>query len=149
MNLICKFSWTVCSADSPHTIFNVLHLVFLGVINYHFYLLIHIRSNPLLLLLLPTQNNNTVYSWCLEKYSTQSEVSCKYSTRLRLVLYFHPSYCIFRTSLATVLSHILIVLITRSYLSVVQASSSFKWLDTCTSTSTMPIFKADMLRLVT
>ena len=35
---------------------------------------------------------------------------------------------------------LLIVLITQSYQSVAEASSSFKWLGMCTSTSTMPIF---------
>ena len=35
----------------------------------------------------------------------------------------------------------IVVLITKSYLSAAQASSSFKWLDMHMSTSTMPIFK--------
>ena len=51
---------SLCSADLPYTIFNVLHLIF--IINYCFYLLMHIHSNALLLLLLilPTQNNKSV-----------------------------------------------------------------------------------------
>ena len=39
----------------------------------------------------------------------------------------------------------IIVFITRRHLSAAQASSSFKWLNTCTSTPTMLIFKTEVL----
>ena len=40
------------------------------------------------------------------------------------------------------------ILITRSRLSAAQTSSSFKWLETHTSTSTMPTFKTEALHLL-
>ena len=43
----------------------------------------------------------------------------------------------------------IIVLITRSCLSIAQVSSSFKWLDTRTSTSTTPTFITETLHLIT
>ena len=42
-----------------------------------------------------------------------------------------------------------IVLITQSRLSIAQVSSSFKWLDTCTSTSTTPTLITEALHRVT
>ena len=53
---------SLCSTDSPYTIFSVLHLVFLPI-HHRFYLLIHIHSNPSLLLLLinpPNASNKSV-----------------------------------------------------------------------------------------
>ena len=43
----------------------------------------------------------------------------------------------------------IIVLIAQSRLSAAKASSSFKWFDTRTSTSTTPTFITEALRLVT
>ena len=42
-------------------------------------------------------------------------------------------------------SYVIVVLIIRSRLSTAQASSSLKWLDMRTSTSSTPIFKTDAL----
>ena len=39
--------------------------------------------------------------------------------------------------------------LTQSHLSTAQASSSFKWLHMCTSTSTTPTFISEVFRLVT
>ena len=52
------------------------------------------------------------------------------------------------SSLVCFLNNI-VVLITQSYLSAAQTSSSLKWLDTCMSTSTMPTFITEALCLVT
>ena len=72
-------------------VYNILRTpsCLLGIINYHFYLLIHIHSNSSLLILpiLSMQSvKNIIYSWCTEKYSTQDGILWN-STLLCLMLY--------------------------------------------------------------
>ena len=68
-----------------------------------------------------------------------------YKMIIQGIIFAAPDFWILEYQL--VLNNI-IVLITRSHLSIAQVSSSFKCLDMRTSMSTTPTFKTEALRLV-